>query len=345
MKKFNANKFFQSITRDLWVFLLDVVAVNASYYLALLIRFYVNSEFRPTVSYLLGDWASFAPWYTVISIVIFMLWRLYGGMWRYAGINDMNRIIAANVCTSIVQIVGTLIFVRRMPITYYVIGAVLQFIFIAAIRFGYRLIVMESNRIRHLTNAKVNVMIVGVGETARILRDQIEKDGSNVAKPVCLFSYHNEPTGKMINGLPVLTDVAKLTEYFAKYQVKCVILADSLMPVELRKNIREACHKGNVEVQDFSGYLTTDGHAVTLKKLMEYASGSVEIKLDGKVQSFKNGETALMAYPGRYEVKQIYAKGETVGLEITQKTVILNDTNEDWVKDTEDKSGEEISFF
>lgn len=339
------KKLLHSVAKDLWVILLDIIAVNASYYLALLIRFYVNSEFRPTVSYLLGDWASFAPWYTVICIAVFMLWRLYGGMWRYAGINDMNRIIAANACTAVLQVLGTLIFVRRMPITYYAIGAVLQFIFIAVIRFGYRLIVMESNRIRHLTNAKLNVMIVGVGETARILRDQIEKDGSNVAKPVCLFSYHSEPTGKMINGLPVLTDVAKLPEYFAKYQVKCVILADSLMPAELRKNIREACHKGNVEVQDFSGYLTTDGHAVTLKKLMEYASGSVEIKLDGKVQSFKNGEMALMAYPGRYEVKQIYAKGETVGVEITQKTVILNDTNEDWVKDTEDKSGEEISFF
>lgn len=59
LKKFDAEKFFQALKRDLWVILLDVVAVNASYYLALLIRFYVNSEFRPTVSYLLGDWASF----------------------------------------------------------------------------------------------------------------------------------------------------------------------------------------------------------------------------------------------------------------------------------------------
>lgn len=109
------KKFLQSTTRDLWEVLLDVVAVNASYYLALLIRFYVNSEFRPTVSYLLGDWASFAPWYTVICIAVFMLWRLYGGMWRYTGINDMNRIIGANVCTAAIHVVGTLIFVRRIP--------------------------------------------------------------------------------------------------------------------------------------------------------------------------------------------------------------------------------------
>ena len=61
-------------------------------------RFYVGSEFRPTVSYLLGDFSHFAPWYTIACIVIFAVFRLYGGMWRYAGINDMNRIILARDC-------------------------------------------------------------------------------------------------------------------------------------------------------------------------------------------------------------------------------------------------------
>ena len=125
--------------KDLWVIILDIIAVNASYYLALLIRFYVNSQFRPTVSYLLGDWARFAPFYTVLCIVIFWAFKLYGGMWQYAGLNDMNRIILANVVTTVVQVAGTLIFIRRMPITYYAIGAVLQFVFIVTIRFSSRM--------------------------------------------------------------------------------------------------------------------------------------------------------------------------------------------------------------
>ena len=32
-------------------------------------------------------------------------------------------------------------------------------------------------------------------------------------------------------------------------------------------------------------------------------------------------------------------------MEIIRRTVILNDTNEDWVKDTEREIGNEISFF
>ena len=43
--------------------------------------------------------------------------------------------------------------------------------------------------------------------------------------------------------------------------------------------------------------------------------------------------------------KMIYADENKVGVEIVGKTVILNDTNDDWVKAAQDKNGEEISFF
>ena len=41
------RKAFEAIKRDLWVVLLDILAVNLSYYLALLIRFFDDVEFRP----------------------------------------------------------------------------------------------------------------------------------------------------------------------------------------------------------------------------------------------------------------------------------------------------------
>ena len=131
------KKVWNSVAKDLWIVLLDIIAVNVAYFLALLIRFYVNFEFRPTVTYYLTDFWHFAPFYTLLALVTFAAFKLYGGMWRYAGINDMNRIIGANLATCVIQIVGTALFVRRMPITYYVIGAVLQLLFVILIRLIY----------------------------------------------------------------------------------------------------------------------------------------------------------------------------------------------------------------
>ena len=218
-------------------------------------RFYVNSEFRPTVTYYLTDFYRFAPFYTVLAIAIFAAFRLYGGMWKYAGIHDMNRIIAANAATSFVQIFGSWIFVDRMPITYYLIGAVIQLFFTTATRFAYRLITEER---RHLKKTKINIMLVGTGETSRIVRNQIENDDTNPAKPVCIFSYRGNETGASIDGIPVLSDLSQFKEYLKKYQIERVILADSIMPMEIRKQIKDICREIKMEIQDFSGYLRYD---------------------------------------------------------------------------------------
>ena len=140
--------------KDWLILVLDIIAVNAAYFLALLLRFYVNYEFRPTVSFYLTDFLTFAPFYTVLCIAVFFFFRLYGGMWQYAGINDMNRIIGASVVTAVLHVVGTALFIRRMPITYYIIGAILQFLFITLIRFGYRIWLVEKKKIASRASTK-----------------------------------------------------------------------------------------------------------------------------------------------------------------------------------------------
>ena len=94
--------------RDLLIILLDIIAVIVSYLVALYARFYGITQGELFNSYLSAFWR-FAPFYTVICIAIFAYFKLYGGMWKYAGMNDLNRIILANIATCFVQVVGTFI--------------------------------------------------------------------------------------------------------------------------------------------------------------------------------------------------------------------------------------------
>lgn len=304
------KKFWNNITRDLWVIVMDLVAVNASYYLALLLRFYVNNTFRPTVSYLLHDWATFAPFYSVTSIIVFALFKLYGGMWRYAGIHDMNRIIGANAVTATVHILGTLAFVRRMPITYYAIGAVLQFFLTAGSRFLFRIIAEEKK----LKKTTINVMIVGIGETGKIVRNQIVNDPDSAMVPVCLFTYRESGESE-IDGIPVVSGISELREHIGKFRVERVILADSIMPTDIRKKIKNAC-QGVVEVQDFSGYVRDDSTGVSFQKLMEVTEGKVTVISDGAKHVFENGEQALMSLTGRHEVRSVNTRNGSLVVEL-----------------------------
>lgn len=349
MQKENTNKgsvYLGWALKRLALVLFDILAVNLSYFLALVVRFYVHNEFRAVAQtdYLPAFW-TFAPYYTVLCVVVFMAFKLYNSRWKHAGLQDLNWLLAANAVTAVIHVAGTLLFVHRMPITYYVIGAVLQFMMITASRFSYRFFVMESTRLNVMNRTSLNVMIVGTGETARILRGQIEKDSTNVARPVCIFTYRDARAGTMMNGLPIVSGLDKLPELIRKYKVKCVILADSLMPVDVRMRIREICQTNGVEVQNFSGFMAQEGSGLTAKKLLEYTSGPVDVIVNGLTASFEDGEKALMNLSGNYNVQRICAEGGKLVVELTVETVILNDVRQAWVRDEEEKEGKEISFF
>ena len=324
--------------------LFDIIAVNISYYLAILIRFYVANEFHKVAGQYMEAFFKFAPYYTICCIAVFFGFKLYSGIWKYAGINDLNRIFTANALTMLIQIVGSLFFVRRMPLSYYCIGAVIQFCLIMGSRFGYRVLMIESKKILKSKNAvSFRAMIVSSGETGRFVLKQLE--GENLVHPVCILNYKDNGIAGTLNGVPVVSGVNNLQDAIKKYQVNFVIIADTVMSVEVRKQIKEQCQNAEIEVQDFTGYFQNTGSDITLKKLVEYTTGEVELMIDGISQVFADGEQALMSVTGKYTVKAIAAKANKLVIELQKNSVVRNDLNEMWVQKQEQETGEQISFF
>lgn len=325
------KKVWDSIAKDLWVVLLDIIAINASYFLALLIRFYVNGEFRVTVNYLIGDWAKFTPFYTILSILIFAAFRLYSGMWRYAGINDMNRIIGASLCTAILQVVGTALFIRRMPITYYIIGAILQFLFVSLIRFGYRILLVEKRKVANRNTPAIPSMIIGAGETARKAIHHLEDTPFRA-----IVVVDEKSAGKSLDGIPVQ---AKFEENLSS--VRAVFIADPSLIAERRKEIKEKCEEAGVELQDYTGYLSNLGGRIPTSSLLELMKGPVTLIIDGKESVYKCGEEAIGSLKDRYDIKCI--EGAKVELIKPSSTAYIG--YDAWAQQHKEQTGEDVSFF
>ena len=162
------------ILKRIALVLLDAIIMNGSYYLAMLIRFYFGGSFRTekVAELYLPAFQRFWPWYTALAIIVFALWGLYSRRWKNAGLKEFNRLLAANLCTVVIMVAGTLIFVERMPVTYYVIGAVLQLALTALIRFAYRFWILEKAR---LTKQPIKV-IVGTGLAANHVISTIDSN-------------------------------------------------------------------------------------------------------------------------------------------------------------------------
>ena len=325
--------------------LFDIFAVNIAYYLALILRFYVEHEFHLAYTIFMPLFLKFAPYYTVCCLVVFAAFKLYSGIWRYAGLNDVNRVLFANLVTFVIQVAGTMLFVRRMPITYYALGALIQLALIFCSRFSIRLITEEASRLSRDKSATVNMLIVGAGESARILLHQLENDKDNLARPVCLVDLRGRETGRLFDGLPVVNGMESIRDAVRKYNVKSVAIADSLLDEESRKAVRALCRELDLGVQDFSGYNRGANGGLSLLKVLELAEGAVEITHGENVQHFENPEAAALALPGKYVVKSLNAKDGVLHIVIEKDVLLINNVDESWVRDYETETGEEISFF
>ena len=261
--KNKTNKYLDFVKGDLWIILSDIVAVNASYLLVLLLRLSLQPDFHQAVLFYREGFLSFAPWYTVICLIVFSLFRLYGGMWRYAGINDMNRIVLANVTTGIIQLAGTILFFVRMPRSYYIIGGLFQFLMILVIRFAYRIAVVER---RKLTEKQADALIVGGGEEAHSLRKIL--DAGVTYRPICFVDKRTD--GRIMDGLPVYR---KIEEALEVRPVECVFIADlSLDPVE-KDALRAICEQRKITLRDYTRFFLYTGETDSFSGLRDAVSG------------------------------------------------------------------------
>ena len=321
------KKIWNAVAKDLWIVLLDIIAVNAAYYLALIIRFFVGGELRAVaVERYMPAWMGFAPWYTIMAIIVFMGFRLYGGMWRYAGINDMNRIIGANVVTTVLHLAGTSIFFTRMPWTYYVIGAVLQFFLVVLIRFGYRVFLVEKTKLKKVE--KLPALVVGSGELGRKVVKHLEEN--TPYRAVAILSTSR--AGRNLDGIPVV-GLDEMESQMSK--VRAVFIANKDLTNEQRKKIKAVA--GDREVNDFTGALTNNTGFLPVSALLSLVSGPVTLIVEGKEQKYESGAAALESLKDRYDVKSI--KGATIEL------VKGKDWSKSFAVDYKAVTGEDVSFF
>lgn len=282
---------------DLWIVLLDIIAVNGAYLLALLIRFYVHFKFTSGIGDFREYYLEFTPYYTVLCLIVFYICGLYNGMWRYAGLDDMNRIIIANVITSAIHVFGTIWFVHRMPTSYYLIGGFLQFLMIAMIRFAYRFLHIRKQRGDKLRAWTIPAMVVGSGDTGKEFIRYLEDNS-----PFQVVVIVGEHSGKTMDGVPIV-DYGSISSQIQYQGVHAVFIADEGLSQAKRAEIRQAA-KG-VEVRDYLEYLCDLPGCMPLNALLGIVEGPVTVTVDGVDREYATLQECVTVLSDRYEVKRL----------------------------------------
>ena len=113
-KQFVLNKIKTFLRLNAWVLVVDILAFSLSYLLALYVRFSSGGTLHLGERYINSYWA-FIPYCTIVSFLIFAVFRLYGGMWQYVGLHDLNKLISANILSIGLHIGISILIIRTIP--------------------------------------------------------------------------------------------------------------------------------------------------------------------------------------------------------------------------------------
>ena len=70
---------------------------------------------------------------------------MYSGVWRYTCFSELVRTCMGSITSSVLHTILITVLVRRMPISYYILGALFQGFFLVAVRFSFRSILQAAS--------------------------------------------------------------------------------------------------------------------------------------------------------------------------------------------------------
>lgn len=198
--------------------------------------------------------------YTIISLFIFWVFRLYHSLWQYASIAEVYRIAEACITVEVVHFLSNKMVGNMLPRSCYFNAAIYLIIAICASRFMYRMIRTVLNKYRNIKTSN-NVMIIGAGEATNVIMREIQSSSylanSNIA---CIIDDDRRKVGKYIRGVKVIGTRDKIKEAAKLYDIDEIIFAIPSASNEVKRDILNICKETDCTLKILPGvYQMVDG--------------------------------------------------------------------------------------
>ena len=284
---------------SLYLFIYDAIVINAAYVAALWLRFDCSFSQIPEIYF--RGWLQFAPIYTVLVLVVFTLLHLYQSVWRFASFYELTRVAVACGIATLIQIVGTLL-LQRMPISYYIVGPLLQFLLILGIRFSYRFVLLLRRRSARVSTAD-RVMLVGAGIAGQMLLRDVNSAKELQDRVVCIIDDNPNKWGRYIDGVPIVGGRDDILLNVKKYKVEKIYIAIPSAPAEAIRDILDICKETGCELKNLPGMYQLVSGQITAAAMKEVAVEDllgrepIQVSMD-EIFSYLQGKTILVTGGG-----------------------------------------------
>ena len=212
----------------------DALAACLAWYLAYQLRFNfeVPSEFFAVLTLCL-------PGVVLIQMMGFYLFGLYRGVWRFASVIDLQRIVMSALLTGVVVTAG--LFMLRsnfvVPRSVLILDPILLILMMGGSRFLYR--ALKEHQLYGLRVSRGEpVIIIGAGPTAVTLTKELAR--GDQWRVVGLLDDDKSLHTREVSGVTVLGGLSDLTKAHQRFSFNHIIIAAPEMGHADRRAILDA---------------------------------------------------------------------------------------------------------
>ena len=279
----------------------DFIIIHLAYFLALWFRF--DCVFSSIPRDYLHAYAVFIMPFAVASIFLFWLMKMYQSIWKYASYMELTHTVIGSLGSSALHVILISIFVQKMPISYYLLGAFFQLTLLLVPRFSYKLFHLLAAMQSRKGTDLARIMIIGAGQAGQMILRDLSSNPDVHDKVVCIIDDNPNKWNRYIENVPIVGGREDILTNVEKYKIDKIYYAIPSAPSEDKKEILGICNESGCELKTLPSITQLVTGQVTVSDMKDVAIedllGREPIKPDlREVFDFINGKTVLVTGGG-----------------------------------------------
>lgn len=254
------------IFRIILLVLMDMLIITAAGPLAIYVRY--NLFFEPQAIEFIENIFQYLPVNLILTVIVFAVFRLYQGIWKYASASDLVNIILACLVSAVTQTIGMMLMGLRFPRSYPFMYFAVLTAGISIFRFTYRILAYFRQKQQGLIKeGKTNTMIVGAGEAGNTLLKELQNSKFVEQNVCCLVDDDPGKIGKYLRGVLVAGNRKDICLLAEEYHIDEIMIAiPSASHAEIQE-LLDICSQTSCKLKVLPGIYQLVNGEVSVSKL------------------------------------------------------------------------------
>ena len=225
------------------IILHDILAASLAWLGAYWLRFNLDMppEFQAAA-------LSTLAWVVPLQAAVFWRFGLYRGIWRFASLPDLKRIVlAVGLAALLIPLVLILFRVSAVvPRSVLILDPLLLIVLMGGSRLAYR--AWKEHRLASVLHPDSKpVLVAGAGSAADFLLRELARNPAGF-HVVGLLDDSRDKRGRLVQGIPVLGPLDEVAVWARKMEVDDIVLALPSAAHAVRKRITQTCSDAGLNV-------------------------------------------------------------------------------------------------